>query len=488
MTINSVQFVIFFIIVFFLYYFPLRERTRGQNLLILVSSYVFYGIADWRMIPLLLMATGVFYALGRGIERFCKTAPSRAGGLTALGVCGGIGILLYFKYLNFFIASFSRLFTSLGFPVHPAVLQILMPAGVSFFTFKLISYCLEIYRGHLEAERDVVIFGGYIAFFPTLMAGPIDRPGAFLPQLHTARSFDYALAVDGCRQILWGAFKKMVISDSLAFWVDDGWNHIPDSRGINLILRMFIYTMQVYTDFSGYSDMSIGVAKVLGFRTAVNFRYPFFGRNAAELWRGYHMSLTSWITDYVFMPLNVVFRNWGKLGIIVAILINMLLVGLWHEANLTWVVFGLYNGILFIPLILTGRFNRKSRLVPGRWGLPRVKDFAGMLLTFVLFSIGVTVTRGANLEQVLLYFRQVTSWSSQDLSMEVIKGEKEILAIIALLVLEWYAWTHKAEYALAFICEKIPRVLRWTLSWGMAALVILFYLSNVPRGFIYFQF
>jgi D-alanyl-lipoteichoic acid acyltransferase DltB (MBOAT superfamily) len=362
-----------------------------------------------------------------------------------------------------------------------------MPAGVSFFTFKLVSYVIEVDRGHLPAEKNIVTFAAYVAFFPTMMAGPIDRPNTFIPQLRKDRPFNYALALDGCRQILWGAFKKMIISDNLALSVDGLWNNISGASSINLIIGIFLYTMQVYTDFSGYSDMAIGVGKILGFNITKNFRYPFFGRNVSELWRGYHMSLTSWITDYVFMPLNIAFRNIGKPGIIFAIIINMLLVGLWHEANLTWAVFGLYNGILFVPLILSGAFTRKTPLVINRAGLPSLRDFMGMFLTFVLFSLGVLLTRADNITEAFIYFKQLFA-GLPDISMRAIRGKKLIIGILVLFVFEWYACKNKAEYALSFVASRTRRLPRRLIYLAMAELVVLHYFTNASRGFIYFNF
>jgi D-alanyl-lipoteichoic acid acyltransferase DltB (MBOAT superfamily) len=296
------------------------------------------------------------------------------------------------------------------------------------------------------------------------------------------------LAADGCRQILWGLFKKMVISDNLAVSVDSAWSNIPECSGLSLIIIAFLYPIQVYTDFSGYSDMALGVGKIMGFKITRNFNYPFFGRNIAEFWRNYHMSLTSWLTDYVFMPLNIKFRNLGNLGVVFAIVINMFLVGLWHEANLTWAAFGIYNGLLFIPLILSGAFARKDKLVINKYGLPKFKDFAGMLITFVLFTAGLIIIRAPHIGQAGEYIRQMAG-NLLPLSFSGAGGKKlSLVAVFGLFIFEWFAYTNKTEYALQLLYIKLPGILRWVIYLIIAFFVITFYLTSGPREFIYFQF
>lgn len=305
MQVNSLNFLLFFTIVFVGYYSVCAGKARWQNGWLLLASYVFYGIVEWKMIPLLLVATAVIYALGIGIERYNNSQCERkASLLTTLGVVACVGLLLYFKYLNFFIESFGAFLNVIGLQTNWPTFAIVMPLGISFFTFKLISYVVEVHRGHISASRDFVEFANYIAFFPTILSGPIDRPKAFLEQTSCGRTFDYAMAVDGCRQILWGMFKKMVVADNLAQMVNGTWTGPESQSSVALIIGALAYPLQMYADFSGYSDMAIGVGKLLGIRVAINFRYPFFATNIAEYWRRWHMSLTSWLTDYVFMPLN----------------------------------------------------------------------------------------------------------------------------------------------------------------------------------------
>ena len=259
MIFNSFSFLVFFLVIFFLYYFPLKEKTKAQNWLLLLASYFFYGYADWRMIPLLLVGTAIFYFLGIVIQ---KSTEKKASLLTTLGVFLGVGLLLYFKYLNFFIESFAELFNGIGLKTNSNTFNIILPLGISFFTFRLISYVIEVHRGKIEATRDFVSFATYIAFFPTILSGPIDRPNSFIPQLQTKRSFDYDLVVDGCRQILWGLFQKLVIADSLAGFINGVWGDISNQSGSTLLIMAILYSFQMYT-WVGNSSIAKTIYKII---------------------------------------------------------------------------------------------------------------------------------------------------------------------------------------------------------------------------------
>ena len=272
MVFNSLSFLLFFTVVFLIYWFPLKNTTKGQNIFLLLASYFFYGYADWRMLPLLIIATLIFFYLGKAISG-AKT-EKQGYWLTFAGVALGVGTLLYFKYFNFFIESFASLFNAVGLQTNLHTFNIIMPLGISFFTFRLLSYIIDIYRGKGEPTNDIIAFGAYVAFFPCLLSGPIDRP-AFIKQLQAKREFNYEQAVDGCRQSLWGLFKKVVVADNCATYVDKVWGDIGGQTGSTLVLAAVLYSFQMYADFSGYSDMAIGVGKLIGFRIAKNFNYPF---------------------------------------------------------------------------------------------------------------------------------------------------------------------------------------------------------------------
>ena len=485
MLFNSMEFVLFFMVVFFVYHFALREKTKPQNVLLLVASYFFYGYADLRMLPLLVGVTVVFYLLGLAIGN-AKTERMNTF-WSVVGIALGVGVLVYFKYLNFFITSFAALFRSMGLNTNTQTFNIVMPLGVSFFTFRLISYVVEVRRGTMEPTRDIVSFATYISFFPCILSGPIDRPD-FMDQLQRRRTFDYDMAVDGLRQILWGMFKKMVIADNCAKYVDEVWKGYSDMSGSTLMLAAVLYSFQLYADFSGYSDMAIGVGKLLGFRITQNFRYPYFATNVAEFWRRWHISLTSWVTDYVFMPLNMMFRDMKKFGVILAILINMLIVGMWHEANMTCVVYGLYHGLLFIPLILSGSFNRRTKLQTNRFGLPKLGDFGKMLLTFVLVTFSFIIFRAPSISRAWDYVGTMFSKGvfSTPQHFEAFHGGYYIilfLTIVFLLVVEWIQ--KEKEHPL-----DLSNIKSHGLKFGIyfALIVMIFWLGGQAETFIYFQF
>ena len=480
MIFNSLNFLLFFVVVFFIYYFPLKEKTNAQNWLLFIASYVFYGIADWKMLPLLLSSTVIFYFLGIAIQ---TSAEKKASLLTTIGVLLGVGILLYFKYFNFFIQSFSDLFSAVGLKTNWSTFNIIMPLGISFFTFRLLSYVIEIHRGKIEPTKDFVVFATYIAFFPTILAGPIDRPNTFIPQLKSTRSFNNYMAIDGYRQILWGMFKKMVIADNLAVYIDQVWSDIPSHSGSTLFIAAILYSIQMYTDFSGYSDMAIGVGKLLGFRITKNFNYPYFARNVAEYWRNWHISLTSWITDYVFMPLNIKFRDIGIIGMILAIIINMLAVGLWHGANWTFAFFGFYHGLLFIPLILSGSFFKKKKLKTTKLGFPSAIDFSKMVGTFLLVTLGLIIFRADNINQAFTFLSGIFDLSIISFPSLSKKTLIPIILSFLLFLIEWNS--RKLEYPLSNLKFKKP--LRYLIYYSII-FVIVWYGNFGVNEFIYFEF
>lgn len=438
------------------------------------------------MLPLLLLSTIVFYGLANAIHN--SKSEKKASWLTTLGVVLGIGVLLYFKYFNFFIQSFSDLFNSIGIQTNWHTFKIIMPLGVSYFTFKLISYLVEVHRGKMEPCRDIVAFANYVGFFPTIMAGPIDRPNKFIPQLLEKRSFTYYGGIDGLQQIVWGLFKKTVIADNLSPYIDNVWANLGTSSGSTILLALMLYSFQMYADFSGYSDMAIGVGKLLGIRIQKNFNYPFFATNIAEFWRRWHISLTGWLTDYVFIPLNVKFRDLGNFGMVLAIIINMVLVGMWHGANWTYAVFGLYQGLLFIPLIISGGMSKKQKLNLNRWNGPRFVDVCKMFGIFMLYTIGTIMFRAENLSQSIDVVSGIFDTSlfaaPQGLSWTVYMI---MIAICIMLFLEWK--NRNKEYVLQPSTDIDSKPVFRTLIIDLAILYLVLVLGNFAANqFIYFQF
>ena len=368
-----------------------------------------------------------------------------------------------------------------------STLNIVLPVGVSFFTFKLISYVIEIHREKIQPSESFLEFATYIAFFPTIMAGPIDRPGKFLPQLRQAHQFNYNLAMDGCQQILWGIFTKMVIADSIAAITHDAWSIYTEKSSWYLIYAILLSPIQVYADFDGYSNMAIGVGKILGFNITKNFDHPLLARNVSEYWRRWHISLTGWITDYVFMPLNVRFRNWGNLGIFLAISINLIVIGMWHGANWTYVLFGVYHSLLFLPLILTGKFGKNKKLKPGRWGCIQFKDFLGMIGTHLLMALGHIIIFSAGVPSIIRFFKCMVNGDWSFVNPFSTLSWYAILSIVVLLVLEWF--TRNKEFAIQRESKDYTnKTFRIVFLDMLLALAIVIFSANANAEFVYFQF
>ena len=486
MNIFSLGFVAFFIIIFLIYWFCLKERKTEQNILLLAASYLSYSFADWRMTVLLLGFTVIFYTFGLWITKTMDKKPKVSKFLTVIGFIAGIGLLFYFKYFNFFAEGLSDLFALFGFQTGWTEKKIIFPLGVSFFTFKLISYIYEVSQEKIVPEKNFISFAAYIAFFPTIAAGPIDRPQTFLPQINKIRSFNYALAVDGCRQILWGLFKKVVIADTCAVFVMQVFGEYQTQTGSTLLLAAIFRAFYVYADFSGYSDMAIGVSKLLGFRVTKNFDYPFFAQNIAEFWRKWHISLTSWLTDYVFKTLHFKWRKWGKFGIILAIIVNLVLVGLWHGANWTYVVFGLYHAMLFIILILSGAILRKNEVETYKWGFPKPRVLFKMLFTFGLVTTGMIIAGSKNIGQAFEYLGGMVQLDTFRASYRIFTQQdtKVIWFVLFMLVIEWMG--RRNHHGLELFGLKWKKWVRWLFYYILV--ILIFASSGKAQEFIYFQF
>ena len=470
--------MIFFVVVLSLYHFVLKERTKPQNVLLLVASYVFYAWINWKILPLLAVTTAIFYGLG--IAAFEAKKEKNKSLFTALGVVFGIGTLLYFKYFNFFISSFKDLFELFGLQTNLHTFKIIVPIGISFYTFRLLSYIIDIHKEEIEPTRNIIDFAAYVAFFPCLLSGPIDRPATLIPQLQTKRVFDYSLAVDGIRQFLWGLFKKVVIADNCAIYVNLIFNNCQDHTGSTLLLAAVFYSFQLYADFSGYSDMAIGVSKILGFRVTKNFDYPFFAQNIAEFWRKWHISLTSWLTNYVFIPLNFIWRDWHKWGMILAIVVNFVICGLWHGDNWTFVLWGFYNGLLFIPLILSGVMFKQYKIETYKWGFPKPGILLNILLTFSLFTIGLIIARADNIGHAFEYFKGIITggW------LFIEPGWRQISSFVAVMLLvEWIQRQKQHGLDLSGINSHI---IKFAIYYVLIAAIFIF--GRTAEVFIYFQF
>jgi len=347
---NSISFAVFLPVVFTLYWLLKRRGPRTQNLLIILASYVFYGWWDYRFLSLIVISSAVDYLAGGRISP--ETRPRWRKCWLAVSLAVNLGVLGFFKYFDFFAQSAQELMMSLGLNPDFPTLRIILPVGISFYTFQTLSYTIDIYRKKTPAIRDPVAFFAFVAFFPQLVAGPIERAKSLLPQFLRARNFDGVAARDGCKQILWGLFKKVVIADRLAGVADPVFADYAAYSGADQGIAIFAFAIQIYCDFSGYSDIAIGTARLFGINLMQNFSFPYFSRDIAEFWRRWHISLSTWFRDYVYVPLGG-----NRKGLAVRarnVMITFLVSGLWHGANWTFVAWGLIHGLLFLPLMLKG--------------------------------------------------------------------------------------------------------------------------------------
>lgn len=462
MLFNSLEFAIFLPIVFALYWL-LNKHLRWQNLFVVVASYLFYGWWDWRF--LILIAFTSFCSWGSGL--LIDKSPKPKLWLT-LNIVINLLILGIFKYFNFFVGSFCDLFGL----TNSIAIKVILPVGISFYTFQALSYSIDVYRKRIEPTRDIVAFFAYVSFFPQLVAGPIERATNLLPQFERQRTFNYEEAVDGMRRILWGLFKKIVVADNCATYVDQVWNNYTNECGSTLALAAILFAFQIYGDFSGYSDIAIGSAKLFGIRLKDNFLTPYFSRNVAEFWKRWHISLNTWFVDYVYIPLGG--SREGRWRTIRNTFVIFLLSGLWHGANWTYVTWGLYHALLFIPLILLGRTKTYS-------GTATWKQIPQILLTFALVVLGWIIFRAPSIADAWGYISSLFTHSVA-FPMVISGLKRTIIAVLILIGVEWLQ--RKKNYGLDLAN------LHWSLRYCFYYLLILIILElgGNSQSFIYFQF
>lgn len=476
MLFNSFEFAIFLPLVFILYWFVANKSLKFQNLLVLVSSYIFYGWWDWRFLLLLLASTLIDYTFGIVLHR----SQSKRKLILWLSIMNNLAVLGFFKYYNFFADSFVKLFAAIGFTLHPYMLEIALPVGISFYTFHGMSYVFDIYRGIIKPETDFVKYSCFVAFFPLLVAGPIERATHLLPQFSEKKKFNYSMAVDGLRQALWGLFKKMVIADNCAPLVNMVFDDYHNMSGASLLVGAIFFSFQIYCDFSGYSDMALGVAKLFGFNLIRNFAFPYFSRDIAEFWRRWHISLSSWFRDYVYIPLGG--SKKGTLGKIRNTFIIFILSGFWHGANWTFIVWGALNALYFLPLMMLDKNRVNMEIAAQNSKLPSFRELFNISITFMLTSLAWIFFRSENVAQALTIIKTIASPSL--LSVPAVISSKLILFIIALLVAEWIQ--RRKQHALEFNNEKVPQPVRWLIYITLTVMIIT--AGAEQQTFIYFQF
>lgn len=479
MSFNSFEYLLFLPAVFLLYWFVFKRRD-AQNVLIVVASYIFYGAWDWRCLLLIALTSLCSYASGAWMQKFSQTDVRRKI-LSLSNIVLNLGILCYFKYFNFFGEGFTALLNALDIQADWVTLNIILPVGISFYTFQALSYTIDVYYGKIRPTNDVVAFLAYISFFPQLVAGPIERATNLLPQFLAERHFDYASAVDGMRRILWGLFKKMVVADNCAMAVNAIFSDYAQCDSATLLLGAVLFAFQIYGDFSGYSDIAIGSAKLLGIRLMQNFNTPYFSRDIAEFWRRWHISLTTWFRDYIYIPLGG--SRCGQWKTLRNTFIIFLVSGLWHGANMTFVCWGLYNALLFSVLMLLGVNRRNVNMVAQGRALPNVKELLQMAGTFLLVVVGWVIFRADNISIAFEYLHRMLS----DFSFSMlIVGRKALLFVLLLVIVEWLQ--RGKEHGLQFPDNAFFRCrgVRWAIYYLLFMMTLL--MAGRETDFIYFQF
>lgn len=487
MLFNSFEFIIFLPIVFLLYWFVFKER-RWQNFMVVAASYLFYGWWDWRFLFLIALTSICSFVSGLLIE-FYEGEREKQRLVSVTNIVLNIGILGVFKYYNFFVENLHSIFSVFGWQLDWATINIVLPVGISFYTFQALSYSIDVYQRKLSATHDVVEFFAYISFFPQLVAGPIERATNLLPQFQRYRHFDYLKAVDGCRQMLWGFFKKLVIADGCAAEVNACWENINvisaadatfSVSSIYLFVIGVLFTFQIYCDFSGYSDIAIGCAKLFGFNLMRNFNFPYFSRSIPEFWRRWHISLTTWFRDYIYFPLGG--SRCEKWKIIRNVYIVWAISGLWHGADWTFVCWGLYHATLLAIYNMFGINTKYANIVAFERNLPNIKEAIQLALTFFLAVIGWIIFRAENMTQAVDY---LTAMFTNPIA-GFVGGKEMLLWCAAMMIIEWLQ--RDKQHALqmpswGMLRYPVIRLLIYTII-----VIIMVVRVGEVQTFIYFQF
>jgi D-alanyl-lipoteichoic acid acyltransferase DltB (MBOAT superfamily) len=484
MTFTSFTFALFLPLVFALYW-GLGER-RSQNVLLVLASYLFYGWWDYRFCFLMLFSSVLDFAVGRWLDRI--EAPGARRRLLALSICGNLGLLGFFKYFDFFSDSFAALARSLGYAASPFTLHVLLPVGISFYTFQTLGYVIDVYRRDLKPTASLLDFLAFVSFFPHLVAGPIQRADSLLAQISRPRRFDAARAVDGCRQMLWGVAKKMVIADNLAVVVDSVYAAPAHQSGPQLALGTLCFAFQIYCDFSAYSDIAIGSARLFGIEIIRNFAYPYFSSSLSEFWQRWHISLSTWFRDYVYIPLGGNRVSPGRRD--ANLLTTFLLSGLWHGAAWKFVLWGGLHGMGLIAerLVRPRRKVLPGAVPAGEGRVPGARVLVGMLLTFAFVCAGWVLFRAATLADAVTVYRRLAteSWTAEAWRSLAGTAKERAVPLLVLPPFVAWEWLRRADpHPLVF--TALPVAARWAV-YALLALFVCQFAAYTGREFIYFQF
>jgi D-alanyl-lipoteichoic acid acyltransferase DltB (MBOAT superfamily) len=477
MLFNSIPFLIFLPTVFFLYWFVFKNRLQKQNILLLISSYVFYGWWDYRFLALILASTLVDYLVGIALAK--QENNNKRKKLLWLSLLFNLGLLGFFKYFNFFIDSWVDAWQHFGITMHTSTLNIILPVGISFYTFQTLSYTFDVYRKKMAPTSNFIEFATYVAFFPQLVAGPIERAAQLLPQFRTKKHFDFKLAKEGVHLIIWGLFQKMVIADSCATYANAIFDNYQNLNSLSLMMGAVYFAFQIYGDFAGYSNIAIGTAKLFGFNLMRNFNYPYFSRDIAEFWRRWHISLSTWFRDYLYIPLGGSKGSKGQQ--IRNVFVIFLVSGFWHGANWTFVVWGGLHALFFLPLLLMNRNRKHLEAINLQKSLPGIREFLQMLLTFMLTSFAWIFFRSASITESFIYIKRLflnLNFKPEYLNIE--RYSIEMLGIIGIFVLmEWFNRYKECPISGRFSYVKMI---------VLVFLILILGVYSEHQNFIYFQF
>ncbi len=486
MLFNSLDFAIFLPLVFATYWLIGSNNIKSQNVLIVVASYVFYGWWDWRFLSLILFSTVVDFLIGSSLSRSENTRKRKYLLWTSLVV--NLGLLGVFKYYNFFAENFVQAFTFFGGEIKSNSLNIILPVGISFYTFQTLSYTIDVYRRKLEPTTNFINFAAFVSFFPQLVAGPIERASNLLPQFQKKRKIDYQNLSNGFSQIVWGLFKKVVIADNFAIYANEIFENFESYSGFVLLFGAFFFAFQIYGDFSGYSDIAIGTARLFGFNLTQNFATPYFSRDIAEFWRRWHISLSTWFRDYLYIPLGGSQRSLSKN--IRNIFIIFVVSGFWHGANWTFVAWGALNALYFLPLVLVKRNRKNLDVVAENSWFPSIKEVAQIGLTFFITLIAWVFFRADTIGHAIKYVSDLLAGLIDVNSFVAFQSyfslfDKSLwLLFLGFILIEWIG--RKKKFGLEFI-EKFPKPIK-LLSLILVIMATLFFMSTGKQDFIYFQF
>ena len=478
MLLNSLSFLLFLPIVFSLYWLINKRGLQLQNALLLVASYFFYACWDWRFLFLLLFSTALDYFTGLKMEE--SQSQSQKKTWFWLSVIINLGFLGVFKYYNFFADSFATALSGIGIQTNFWTLKVILPVGISFYTFHGLSYVIDIYKDRIKAERNIITYSLFVSFFPLLVAGPIERATHLLPQIKKKRIFDYTKAIDGVHQIIWGFFKKVVIADNCALYANSIFDHYESMNSVSLLLGAIYFSFQIYGDFSGYSDIALGTSKLFGIDLLRNFNYPYFSRDIAEFWRRWHISLSSWFRDYLYIPLGG-----SRVGMLMKIrntFIIFLISGFWHGANWTFIVWGALHALFFIPLLITQNNRNNIETVAKGKSLPTFKEFWAILFTFCLTTLAWIFFRAKNVSEAFLYIKRMIQFNFEG-KIQYLDFERYIveflLMVFLFIIIEWNS--REKEHPISGKLVSLKAIV------AILAILIFGVYSN-PTNFIYFQF